>query len=137
MELYGVSFQTRASDRRKKFSRVYCRLFRNYIDRSPDMQAPAFLLEYLETEVDAPPHWVCTSHQRIIFYTQDRLRYGDSNGSGVCLIDWNWVKNRYVIADYSQSGDEITWLAPTVEQAAAIFLEISRRISSVATVNAP
>ncbi len=76
MQLRGISFQGATE---KNFSEIYESAF---VGHGAGHYQKAVLnmvrmLQFLEGNVDGPPHWVCTSHENCVFYDRDFLRFGD------------------------------------------------------------
>ncbi len=78
MKLSLISFQGGAK-RSGRFSEIYERDFSGGGDETyvRDVNAMLALIRYLEDEVDAPDHWICTSHVHLGFFKKDIKNYNE------------------------------------------------------------
>lgn len=78
MQLRAISYQWGKGRENEKFSDVYESVMAEYGHSAGFKKTFAsmmLLLRYLEENIDAPPHWISTSHLDCRFYENDRVEY--------------------------------------------------------------
>lgn len=75
MKLLQVGFKSDEDKENLLFSEIYERAFSDS-GFLKQVEMMLDLIRYLENEVEAPTHWVCTSHLDLVFYDKDFEVYG-------------------------------------------------------------
>lgn len=84
MKLIPVGFQNDKANEHLPFSVIYERAF-SESGFTPQLTMMLNLIRYLENEVDALTHWVCTSHLGLVFYNKDFESYGKGCSEALML----------------------------------------------------
>jgi hypothetical protein len=99
MQLRAISYQLGAGRQSERFSDVYESALAG--EGSEWVQKALVditrLLRFIEDNIDAPPHWVCTSHLNCIFYREDMREYiHEAPGQGVSItIEFTGFEDNY------------------------------------------
>ena len=97
MQLRAISYQLGKGREEETFSSVYETFFAGQGNES--FQKAVFnmttLLRYLEENIDAPPHWICNSHNRCVFYSNDHLNYEHYAQNRKVIVSASSLKNYY------------------------------------------